>query len=463
MILDHTLQLRRSELRRRAEAMPAEVAAWQKRVRDGNELDLNAHNSQLVAIKTMIDVLAEDQRVALDGLDAAGAAHFPDEALTVVRGIIKSQKIWGFFRDKLELRLSPAKDALWTADTIAWDCYRPVLEDAANAGIIRREHLREPPLTYLAADFSPATWVRGSRPNDGRNYHLGTAGLPIPIIEMPWDHLENLWELGSLLHEVGHDLEADLKLRGPLQAALRARLTAGGVPTARIDRWIAWEGEVFADLIALRLGGPAFADSLMHLLILPRAQVTTIDDDDPHPTHYVRILLNCHYARALLPGEDSIGAQVSDTLAAWQGLYGAQAALAEFADDFTAVCAGLMHTALNALQGRSVADLVPFTLGDDQTIRRAAAYMRTGQNKPARIRPRHCVSAARIAASHAVSSPAAGEVLGDALNTINKRMMALVRENAPQGLRAGDNTAPHRQFVAALTRALPDDISGRGH
>jgi hypothetical protein len=88
--------------------------------------------------------------------------------------------------------------------------------------------------------------VRGSRPNDGRNYDLGEALVPIPVIELPWDHLGSAWEYLSLHHEVGHDIEADLALRPTLQSTLRQKLAAGNVAQPQIDAGSTGK-EVFAD------------------------------------------------------------------------------------------------------------------------------------------------------------------------------------------------------------------------
>jgi hypothetical protein len=286
MSVQATLGLRKQELRRRVEALPNEVKKWLDRTQ--NDLDSNMHFSQLQAIGILMDTFAEQQAKLLEAMDPTGnTAAFQDAAFDLVRSIIRSQGVWDFFRDKLDLRFSPTfKEVLWVADTVAWDCYRPVLDTAADAGILERAALREPPLSYLTAEFSPATWIRGSRPNDGRNHHLGTAQLPIPVIELPWDHVENTWEFMSLHHEVGHDLEADLKLREVLATSLQTTLGNAPAPSDRIQQWMNWQGEVFADLVGLQLGGPAFAEALMHLLLLAAGMVTTFDPNDPHPTHY---------------------------------------------------------------------------------------------------------------------------------------------------------------------------------
>jgi hypothetical protein len=119
-----TITLRREELARRVEALPSEIATWTNRSR--NDLDMNAHFSQLAALDVFMHVLVERQRRLLAQLDpAADGEAFRSTALKLVQEIIQTQRIWDYFRDKLDLRFSPDfKGVLWVADTIAWDCYR---------------------------------------------------------------------------------------------------------------------------------------------------------------------------------------------------------------------------------------------------------------------------------------------------------------------------------------------------
>jgi hypothetical protein len=448
------LALRARELSRRVEALPAEVSTW--RNRSQNELDMNVHFSQLQALAIFVDALVSKQRALLDALDPeAEPGAFGSTGLQLINEIIKSQRMWDFFRDKLELRFSPDfKEVLWTADTIAWDCYRPVMDEAVQKGILPAAEIREPPLTYLVAEFSPATWVRRSRPFDGRDYALGTATLPIPVIEIPWDHVGNLWELVSLQHEVGHDLEADLKLRPELLLSINRVLKSQGVPAQRIKVWQAWEGETLADLIGLQLGGPAFTQGLMHLLILPTQMVVTYDPSDPHPTHYVRILMNAAYIRTLIPGRQELSDDAEAIKATWQALYGPPDTFASFIGDFPHVFTALMDSPMDALGGSTLRDLLPYREEDDTRVRLAAAYLRTGMNAPTPLsmRPRHCVSAARLAATAVVEAARADPAadVADALDKINDRLGQMVRSMALPGLRAGDISDPHKRFIAGF-------------
>lgn len=437
-----THRIRVEELRRRVEALPAEVEAW--RLRALNDVDTQLHASQLAAISTLMKLQVDQQRVTLAAL-VPGAADFENQSDQLVQQIIAAQAIWDFFRDKLELRFSAKfKEILWVADTVAWDCYSRAM--AEKPDIVDMSALREPPLTYLTADFSPATWARGTRPWDGHNFELGTATLPIPVIRLPWDHIENAWELTSLMHEVGHDLEADLKLRAPLVNALQARLQQAAVPQARVARWTKWQAETFCDLVALQLGGPAFADGLAHLIMLPAAQVTTLNAGDPHPNHYVRILMNAAYIRTLEPGNAALEAEADRIRATWLEIYGDQPSpqLADYENDFPHVFAALMDTPFDVLKQSTVRELVPYGANSDAKIRAGASYLMTGQAKPQGVRPRHWISAARVAVNDAAARPD----LANVMNDINERTMAMVRQSAPPGVRA----APSRQRLEALAR-----------
>jgi hypothetical protein len=457
-------QSRLAELRRRVEALPGEVAGWVDRAAD--EIDFNAHDSQVRTLARFMGGLFDRQRQQVDGLDPKHAA-FPDQAHPVVAEINRVQGVWDFFRDMLSLRFSPDfKEPLWIADTVAWNCHFPVLEAAALRGIVKLDQVREPPLTYISAEFSPATWVRGSRPRDTVAFHLGPMKLPIPVIEIPADHLVSSWELLSIPHEVGHDLEQDLGIDQALTGALEAALHAapGPIPPERVDAWMRWKGEVFADLIALQLAGPAFAESLMALIMLPAAWVLGWNAGDVHPNHFVRILTCAAYAKTLAPpkaGEPAAAAQVRAQIAAdadalvlvWKEIYpGAPARLTAFAEDFDVVFGALMDAPLAELQGATVRSLVPYEAADDARIRHAAEYLRTGLNTPVKgtVKPRHCVSASRLAVT---AAGAAGGDLAVALASIDERTTQLVRDNTPSVLRGSDSSA-HDAFIQSFVEGF---------
>lgn len=442
------LALKKNELARRAESLPNEVAAW--KTATSTIVDLNAHFSQLRAIELLVSTMTGPQIAAASALDPAGdPSAFHRAALKLTMDVAKAQGIWDYFRHKLELRYSPVhKEHLWVADTIAWDCHRSTLNLAVQFGILDANHLREPPLVYCTAEYSAATWVRESRPRDGRDYALGEATLPIPVIEIPWDYLGNSWEYLSLHHEVGHDIEADLLLRAPLQAALQNALTTAGTFAPRIPVWLKWQGEVFADLCALRLAGPAYADVLFQLLLLPQAVVTTFNGGDPHPTPYVRMLMNAAYIRTLGTSQ-----ALQDHAAAieteWRALYGPSSgtpALDAYAGDFGTVFESLMTTKLSVLKDHAVQDLLPFTAAEDQRIRSAATFFRSGLNRPNNLPIRHVPSAARLA----ISADNSGGTLTPAqCAAVHQRVLQYIRQSAPAGLRGGGPSA-HEKYIASF-------------
>jgi hypothetical protein len=437
------LLLRAEELRRRVMALPEEVKRWERRTEGEGDLDMSLHFSQLQALHVMMSAYFEQQRTLVTSLSASSQFDvFAANALSLVTSIINSQRVWNFFRSKLDLRFSPEfKDVLRTADIIAADCYRPVMDEAVARSIVKQSKVREPPLTYLVAEFSAATWVRKSRPNDGRKHDLGEAELPIPVIEVPWDHVRNVWEFLSLHHEVGHDIEADLGLRDPLQITLRNALAENrNIPADRIQQWAAWQAEALADFIGLQLAGPAYTEMLANLLILPPTMVMTIDRSDPHPNHYIRILLNVAYIRSMADGDGD--ANFSKRLRShaqsiedfWIGLYGQDPQLQSYADNFTIVIQALMDSKHAQLKGASLRELIPYTMGDDQKIRAIANFLVTGKDSPGSdIRPRHAVSGARIAATEVLRSglPAL------TLDSIDRQTAELVNKNRPRGLLAG--------------------------
>jgi len=310
-------------------------------------------------------------------------------------------------------------------------------------------------LIYLAAGFSPVTWCRGTRPNDGRTPFLDEFKLPIPVIELPWDHVGNAWEFLSIHHEAGHDIEADLNIRDELRESMEAKLSTAAIPQSRIDIWLSWQAEILADLIALQLAGSAFTDQLMNLLMLPPATVLTFDEEDPHPNHYLRILMNAAYVRTLVAGYQPLQEDATRIESTWKSLYGndVDAKLADFLNDFAVVFTSLMDTPLTALKNKTLRELMPFVQADDTRIRSAANYMCTGMARPS-LEPRHAVSGARIALNKAAEDGILTPLL---LDDIQKRTMELVRRNAAPGLRGGGGAAHNAFLIKGFMEAFPDD------
>lgn len=459
------LALKQQEILRRAASLRKEVADWVTLTSTLGGEDVtarqryyNAHHSQVQAVEGVVNALLKTQQTLEAGLDAAGATDkFLADCFGITQRVIAAQTFWDFYRDKFEQRFSARfADALWVADTAAWDCYTSVIKEAEAKKIVPAGGLREPPLTYLSSGFSPLTWVRTSLPHKNNMPEMGTwqRKLPFAIIEVPYEEMENLWELMALHHEVGHDLEQDLGIHADLQAALEQVLEKKGVPPERRAVWAAWQKEILADLVGLQLGGGAFAVALASLLLLPRNAVLTYNSQDPHPTHYVRIRLCAAYLRGLLPagtrgGKRAVG--LADALETqWVALYGdgAGTPFAPLLAEFDAVAQALMDTPLPALKNNTLRSLMPYTEEDDDAIHGQAAFWNgtSGGMPPTKsLSPRHLISAARLAAHGAGANPAL-------LAELNKKTLSKMLANAPEGLRAGEPGAKQRWA------ALADDL-----
>ena len=73
---------------------------------------MDVHFSQLLALEILVEALVDKQRTVLQDLDSEGSPEaFSEAAFGLVQQIIKSQRVWDFFRDKLELRFSPGIEA----------------------------------------------------------------------------------------------------------------------------------------------------------------------------------------------------------------------------------------------------------------------------------------------------------------------------------------------------------------
>jgi hypothetical protein len=188
------LDLRRRELLRRMNDLPKEVEDWKNLVLTNDEMKL--HQSQVHALNELMQIYFARQRSLAEALvPALPTGQYEQGLFDLMSAVIAAQRAWNFFREKLDLRRTAGiKDKLRQADIVAIDCYDTVCKTALAKEFITPEAVREPPLTYLNAGFSPMTWPRGARPNDGYIESLSGQLLPIPVIELPWDQVKNPWE-----------------------------------------------------------------------------------------------------------------------------------------------------------------------------------------------------------------------------------------------------------------------------
>lgn len=448
MILTSMLTTKHQILSRRVASLPTELDAWLERAEADNVLEKNF--SQIEALDHFMRTLCALNQERFNALDPAGDVNaFLSGALDLAEDVIKSHVIWDFFRDRLELRFVPQfQQSMLIADLISYDCYTAVMDQAKALRIIPDQGFREYPLTGLATEFSPVTWPRGRRPRALQNHNL-----PVPVIDLPWDHLVNPWELLIIAHEIGHDVDEDLgKLTRALQPAIADQLETAQTPMERIAQWQAWASEILADLVGILLTGPAFARALTGLLTLPKHDVRYVDPTDPHPPHYLRVFINTALVRRLGPPRSADALE-----AGWKALYG------EPGDDFGPYLAEVEPiisatldtplTALRDLDGKphSLNELVAFTLDDQALIQGAAADLAAGAPL-GRLSIRYVVSASQLAFEQIA-------VAGDAANLdgLAQRTRQTILDLSPPGQLPVGLTSPRaRQHLDDLARAYLD-------
>jgi hypothetical protein len=297
----------------------------------------------------------------------------PAEALVLMalveREVDRARRAFGMFFEIFSQRGSAFGPALAAHDAIAADCYAAVRRAAPMtfSGPLLK------PLTYMEHGFSPATMRRGVilvRLLGERN--------PFPVIRIPWDR-DAPWQ-AVFLHEVAHNLQADLGIWQENMRAVGNRvLRAVGSPgVAAVYR--RWHKEIFADLASIALGGPAAAWSMMDFLAHPGPRILTYRPGGAHPTGYLRVLLMAEMLRRMGFEEDA-----SRIGRVWRRLYDPAKGHRIPAKLLETACRGISHavdeiafqTRRNLAQ-RALVDVIPFGPEDERAIRAGAAALARG-------------------------------------------------------------------------------------
>jgi hypothetical protein len=222
--------------------------------------------------------------------------------------VLHVEGIWDFYFDLFVQRLSSFSERLLSVDRIAANCYEDLYVGIGAA---------QPtpsllPFSYARSGFSPATYRRGvPLPMLKFNKNL------FPLITLPQHRLDNVWALSSVLHEVSHNLQADLGLWDEMPVHVYRRLTTEGrLPPAVAQVWARWHKEMMADMFALLLGGPAAVESLMDVVGRAPASTVKFNPVGVHPTSYLRVLISLVLLRRM--GFESMA---NDLRRVWQRLY----------------------------------------------------------------------------------------------------------------------------------------------
>jgi hypothetical protein len=313
----------------------------------------------------------------------------------VEREIDRARRAFGLFFEVFGQRGTTFARSLAAHDAIAIDCYAPIRQAAPQ--LFPGPLLK--PVCYMEHGFSPATMRRGVQ----LNRLLGEPN-PFPIIRIPWDR-DNPWQ-AVFLHEVAHNLQADLGIwQENRRAVVERTLRFTGDPSLT-RTYGQWHKEIFADLAAILLGGPAAAWGMAIFLAHPAPRTLTFRPGGAHPTAYLRILILAEMLRRIGFGRDGDRLQ-----RIWQTLYSTQrghripANLLTSADRLIPqIVDEIAFQTRRNLGQKSLVDIIRFTPADEQAIQAGARRLVEGQ-MPTELPPRFLVSASSYALASGRASP----------------------------------------------------------
>ena len=401
-LLNRWLHVQRVNLARHAESL---------RPFDGDEFGTSPaapSPAHIQAVNTFIAGFRSRLQEGARWVDAAAMAATKEPLPAKVRLVLDRKQrhgnqvlfvegIWDFYFDLFVQRLSRFGERLRAVDRIAANCYEDLYLGLGTA----QPPPRLLPFSYAASGFSPLTYRRGV-PMRRLRHHPNL----FPLIMLPQHRLSNVWALSSVLHEVSHNLQADVKLWNVMPGLLFTRLTAEGIPEAVAITWARWHKEVTADMYALVMGGPPAVESLMDVVGRSAPATLAFNAAGVHPTGYLRVPISLVLLRRLgFPRRaDNLGR-------VWRRLYpeGGRPTIPEivlrtFDRSAESVVDTIVFKSHPQLGGKSLAQAVPF--GPDQMaiLETAGRRLAAGQD-PGTIPVRFMIGAARHAIDHRLASP----------------------------------------------------------
>ena len=366
-----------------------------------SEGHLQAVNALLVRLRR--ELLAVSSQVRENASDAAAqptTARLQRLVISKQRAhdwVRAIEQIWDFYFELFGQRQSVLADWLLSCDRIALSCYQ-----AAYLGVGEPKPLpAPPPFCYARTGFSPATFRRGIPLR-----RLGRQLNPFPLVQLPYHRLVNPWTLGAVLHEVSHNLQSDLGLNRAVPVAIGRRLLEEDCPPAVVQVWARWNREIFADLSALLLGGPASVGSLFDVIGRSPRSVLAYSPRGPHPTPWLRAYISTELLRRMGFPEEAERYE-----ALWSRIYPDPRAgtlprplVDTFATAHRAVVDALCFRPFGELGKRSLADTIQFGPKEQQMTLEAAERLAAGTD-PGIIPARFLIGSARSALDRGLARP----------------------------------------------------------
>lgn len=318
-----------------------------------------------------------------------------DRAHRWVQGI---EKIWDFYFELFGQRLSmPYAEWLLSCDRIALNCYQAAYMGLGNAKSIPAP----PPFCFMRTGFAPSTRRRGIPLR-----RLGRQLNPFPLVQLPYHRLVNPWTLGAVMHEVSHNLQSDLDLSRPVPRKIAQRLLDAGLSRFVTAVWARWNREMFADMAALLLGGPAVVASLMDVVGRSPESVFHFNSRGVHPTPGLRVPISIELLRRM-----GFTTEAEQYREAWTRLYPnprvgdvPDAVLDTFEQACRLAVDAMCFQPYKTLGNKSLAQVIRFDRKDQQMIEEAAGRLAAGTD-PGVVPERFLIGATRVALDRRLARP----------------------------------------------------------
>lgn len=285
---------------------------------------------------------------------------------------------------------APTARSVAMLERVVADAYLTVLQRAHGLGLVDRIRLSVVPLCSLHAAYSPAAYAHKVEARQ-------RGPIPVPLLFISYDRAGSPWDWPLVFHEIGHPLLHDLcggtpALEVEWAAALSQLALQGAADPTIAGYWARWSGEVFADVVGVMLGGPAYALALQEALAVPREALCAFRPEDPHPPHGVRLFLCSGILRSLGFTNDAERLEQRHL-----AIYGPTPQFDALLATLPGVVMPLTTMPLQALHRRSLVDVItPFSYSDQRGVEAAAPVLLEGGQPPA-LRPAQVAAAARWA------------------------------------------------------------------
>ncbi|MBL7798435.1 MAG: hypothetical protein JNJ90_18210 [Saprospiraceae bacterium] len=276
--------------------------------------------------------------------------------------------------------------------------------DALALDAMRRHHpaldLVEPPLVYCDRGYGASIARQDVRLPDG-------TPNPMPMIQIPYTRILEKWNLTSVLHEAGHEVMVRLGMVDMWPRIAQAALARQGASAEVQHLFGMWMSEIGPDFWTFGCSGIAAPGGIRELLVLPPAMMLRISETDPHPTPYLRVLINFEWCRqvwgfglwdqweqewlALYPLEDLPEKQRRTLLACRQHL--------------PTLCRAMLQTRLQVLSGKPMTSLFDLNTLHPVHLRRLALDARKGRLNLSGLRPTAHLAVFRLVKELNILSP----------------------------------------------------------